>query len=413
MLSVKYNRVTSHAGDSNVIDVPLDKGNFGVIDWSVWTLLFTAKENVADSDVDAKVQKVTGAGLEIVSGRARLDIVVDDTKEFLGTLYCDVRGTHNVTGGRQTFAEFLWEVLPPIGQGVDSSIPIFTTNPPAISGGFEVLTGTDDPNDEPVEASGLGQFYRQGEESPYTWWIWDGTAWTLQGSGEAPVDDSPTFTAFGITDYSNGQVVEVGTTFTGSKTFTWTTSFPENVEADSISIDYLTGGSSTVASGLANDGTETVTSASPWNAAFTTAGKVFRITGTNNEAGNFTADFNLPAVHPWFYGKVTTSTRPTADQALIDSGTAVVAASTGSITAPFSSGSGDYIWFAIPASSGVKTAWYVTALNNGSIGGSVSPSGNLFPDADVVSITKTLWSGVSYNIYVANYRTAVGSVSLF
>ena len=55
---------------------------------------------------------------------------------------------------------------------------------------------------------------------------------------------------------------------------------------------------------------------------------------------------------------------PIADQALIDSGTKVVASSAGNITIDFNSANNEYCWFAIPESSSAKDTWYIDALNN-------------------------------------------------
>jgi hypothetical protein len=56
--------------------------------------------------------------------------------------------------------------------------------------------------------------------------------------------------------------------------------------------------------------------------------------------------------------------------------------------------------------------WFVNLLNNGAIGGPVTPGGNLFPAFDTASIDSptVLWSGVSYKIYVSNYQTAIAAL---
>jgi hypothetical protein len=220
---------------------------------------------------------------------------------------------------------------------------------------------------------------------------------------------APAFSSFVITGFTSGQVLEVGTTFAAPKTFTWGVSNAANLTANTIILRDVSN-SVNIATGLANDGTETIAATGAWNAALTTAGKQFRILGTNSQGASFQRDFSLVGVHPWFWGKVTTATRPTANQALINSGTKVVAASDGTISVPFASGDGDFIWFAIPATSTAKTAWWQSALNAGAIGGAVSPGGNLFPAATTVAITTGLWSGVNYLIFVANYRTAAAAL---
>lgn len=95
---------------------------------------------------------------------------------------------------------------------------------------------------------------------------------------------------------------------------------------------------------------------------------------------------------------------------MVTGGTKVVASSSETINITFAATSDDYLWFAIPSTSTSKTVWYVTALNNGSIGGSVSPGGNLFPAHDTVSVTTVLWGGVNYKVYISNFQTATTGV---
>lgn len=222
---------------------------------------------------------------------------------------------------------------------------------------------------------------------------------------------APTFSSFSISGQS--QTIEVGTALSGSKLFTWNTTNSGNIQANSLQIRDVTS-NTLIASSLVNDGTEsvsigTITNTSPIS-------RNWRIEATNTQSNSFqSSNFNVSSIYPYFYGKVASGgaapgvNRPIADQALIDSGTVVVANSNGTITITYSSTSDDYIWFAIPTANTQKTIWYIDGLNNGSIGGSVSPSGNLFPTFDTVSIDSpsVLWNGISYNIYIANYQSAI------
>lgn len=79
----------------------------------------------------------------------------------------------------------------------------------------------------------------------------------------------------------------------------------------------------------------------------------------------------------------------------------------GAINIPFASVVDDFIWFAIPSLKPTKTAWYVTALNQGNIGGAVSQFGNLFPDP----VLKTE-GGQEYKLYISNYRTSVTTIEI-
>lgn len=118
---------------------------------------------------------------------------------------------------------------------------------------------------------------------------------------------------------------------------------------------------------------------------------------TGNKSTSFTG------IYPYFYGKVPSANpRPTAGQTLLNSGTKVVANSTGTVNVTYNTTGAEYVWVAIPSTSTLKTKWYVTALSNGTIGG-VYPSGNKFPNPDVVSVNSpsALWSGVNYRFYIS------------
>ena len=116
-----------------------------------------------------------------------------------------------------------------------------------------------------------------------------GTAPTWQvGGGGGYV--APTFTSFAISGQSS--TVEVGATIaSGSHTFTWATSTSGNVAANSISIADTTA-STTLATGLADDGTEaisfgsSITNASP-------ATHTWTIAGTDTQSGSFNRTYSV------------------------------------------------------------------------------------------------------------------------
>ncbi|MGC3945352.1 MAG: hypothetical protein QM762_12700 [Chryseolinea sp.] len=221
----------------------------------------------------------------------------------------------------------------------------------------------------------------------------------------------PAFSSFDISDI--GTLAEVGTVIGGNHDFIWNTTNSFNVQANTVQIRDVTS-NTVIASGLANDGAQTVDVGVIANTSPIT--RQWRVEAQNTLLASFNSgNRNLSSIYPYFWGKVSSSgaapgvNRPTANQALINSGTKVVQASNGTVTINFNSTSDDYIWFAIPASMASKLAWYVSALNNGPIGGSVSPGGNLFPDPSLVTINSptALWSGIQYKIYVSNYQSAI------
>ena len=126
---------------------------------------------------------------------------------------------------------------------------------------------------------------------------------------------------------------------------------------------------------------------------------------------------SITGIYPWFYGTVASggavagANRPLPDQALINSGTKVVAGSDGTIVVNnFSATGDDYVWFAIPSASVSKTIWYASALSNGTIGVNLT---DLFPSpvldgAANISINSPsgYWSGINYDIYIASKQQA-------
>lgn len=100
----------------------------------------------------------------------------------------------------------------------------------------------------------------------------------------------PSFSSFGISGQPNP--VEVGYTIPASITFTWSTSQSANVQANSISLIDVTGGSLVLASGLANDGNEPVVMGGPIQKV-TNTGHQFQINGVNTQAGGFSASLTI------------------------------------------------------------------------------------------------------------------------
>jgi len=97
---------------------------------------------------------------------------------------------------------------------------------------------------------------------------------------------APAFTAFSISGQTD--VLEVGDAIPAVSTFVWATSNPANIVANSILIRDVTG-STVLASGLADDGSEVVNMGAPVTKA-TEASNVFRIEGQNTQLATFTRD---------------------------------------------------------------------------------------------------------------------------
>lgn len=163
----------------------------------------------------------------------------------------------------------------------------------------------------------------------------------------------------------------------------------------------------------------------PYDSAGNTYGTPLPTSATTNCSNGLPASVIVTGIYPWYWGKITCAAasgfgRP--DAACIkyemtfntcggdNSGNKVVNPSNGTLVLNFDSGDNDYIWFATPEASTIKTCWYVDALNKGNIGGGVSAGGNLFPApetiTDVCSVGSGSWNGQTYKIYISNHQSS-------
>lgn len=130
MLPVTNGFLTSTAGDSETISVPLYKRGVDPSFWATANLIFSAKLSKDDTDEAAVIQKFTGSGITEADAVAFLEFVPFDTVEQESvTLYCDVRGEDPSDGTRHTGANWDWKLSKPNTKHTDASIDIFTTEP--------------------------------------------------------------------------------------------------------------------------------------------------------------------------------------------------------------------------------------------------------------------------------------------
>ena len=129
--------------------------------------------------------------------------------------------------------------------------------------------------------------------------------------------------------------------------------------------------------------------------------------------------FSLSSTYPVFKGKVSsvnlTLPRPIASGIdIVANVNRVVQISTGDLPIAIGSVSDDYDWVAVPTTSSLMTNWFISSFDLGSIGGSVSPGGNLFPAPDTVNLTSPngFWSTIPYRVYITNYPSAISSITL-
>ena len=146
----------------------------------------------------------------------------------------------------------------------------------------------------------------------------------------------------------------------------------------------------------------------------TTDTNAFAVLSTTNPQAANNANFatsgaTVTGIYPYFWG--VSATQPTANSiaSAIQAGTEtrVLAVGSGTLTITFNASS-QYIWLAVQTGYAAKTAWYNTALNNGSIG---AGQFILSPISQAVTSPSSYWSGVTYNIYISGYATTTsGSI---
>lgn len=204
---------------------------------------------------------------------------------------------------------------------------------------------------------------------------------------------SPTFSAFAI----DGQAttVEVGTSISGTKTFTWTTTNGSNVEANTLEIEDTTN-TTTLGSSLGNDGTESLALGATI-VKNTPGSHVWTISGTDTQSNSFSRTFTINWRWRMYYG---TSTNTTLTEAQIEGLTNSVL--TTSIVGTFSLASGGYKYFCVPDEfNAINTVTddltgFNIAMADSSDGYTNSENGFFY---QTVSVTNTNGQTTNYRVY--------------
>jgi hypothetical protein len=163
---------------------------------------------------------------------------------------------------------------------------------------------------------------------------------------------TPTFNSFTIS--GQGTSLEVGESVSGTKTFTWTLSSATYLKANSIDIEDTTN-SSTLASSLSNDGTESisvsVTKTSP-------SSNVWTIYGEDVDDNVFSRTFNVNWYYRIFHGSnASVSIGSSQIQALSST------LATNDINGTYSIGAANYGYICIPSSFEIPTAFRNSSTN--------------------------------------------------
>lgn len=111
--------------------------------------------------------------------------------------------------------------------------------------------------------------------------------------------------------------------------------------------------------------------------------------------------------YPFFYGVF--NTKPTSITIDLDVMIKSMSDSNQDVTTTVNAND-QFIAIAIPTTNTVKTNWFVTELNQGSIGGET----NLFATTTTAPKNSPdgYWGGVSYRFYITNYKTTVQTIQL-
>ncbi len=206
----------------------------------------------------------------------------------------------------------------------------------------------------------------------------------------------PQFTSFNI----NGQstTLEVGETVNNiSRTFNWSTYNSGNITPNTVSINNITGGTVVLASGLVNDGNETITLPSP--ITYTAqASHVWQITATRTNASTMSDNYQINWRWRRFWG---TSNNAILTESQIES-FAGNSLST-SINGTFSMAAGGYKYFAVPTTFAEPT---FIKDNSTGLGVAMADTPEGYTDVGsgiykfrIVSITNTHGVTQDYRVY--------------
>lgn len=141
-------------GDDVVYVIPLRDKKLAFVPGSEWNLIFTLKQNKADTDAEAKMQKQTGTGITHNGSNALVAIVPMNTTGGTftpvgevspvtvaalneGVYLWDVQAQHLTTNVVRTVAEGLMFLSKDVTRGTVTSVPMYVAQAPAPTRGLE------------------------------------------------------------------------------------------------------------------------------------------------------------------------------------------------------------------------------------------------------------------------------------
>ena len=230
----------------------------------------------------------------------------------------------------------------------------------------------------------------------------------------------PTFSSFSA---NQTQTVEIGTTISGTRNFSWAFTDAGNVQDNTLDIYDVTAASPI----LSNTGTT-----SPANGVGVTSitfdqygdTQIWRGQADDTQALEFiSSNYTVTGYFPYYWGVVTRpgaagDNRPTISSDFVLSGSSNLASSDGTVSIVFGAGASDHIWVAIPDDADLKGTWWASDFDNGDIFGAATtgPSDlgpNRFPTPELQGVTNGTWgdsSPATFKVYLSNWQGAATTV---
>jgi hypothetical protein len=209
---------------------------------------------------------------------------------------------------------------------------------------------------------------------------------------------APAFASFALAG-AGSQTVEVGTPFgAGFKSFTWATSNPQNVTANSLKLRDVTGAKD-LATNEANDGSLSASTA----AYVATLGETrrYRLSGLNSKGGSFSADLVHAGETASYLGASTATTlNPTQ---LVALGSPQLQGSRGRSASGLTTSGGQYLYYAYDARHGDLTSIILDGA---------APVLGAFQKQPDATVTNAQGAQVTLRVYRSNAPNAFTNNSL-
>lgn len=120
----------TYLGDNKTLTIPLTWEDEDFTPGTDWGLIFTVKSSVLDADTRAKIQKITGVGIEHDETNALVSLVHADSSSLdPGRYEFDIQAQDNDTGEVRTVARGKLEFQRDVTRSTSVSIPMHTTDP--------------------------------------------------------------------------------------------------------------------------------------------------------------------------------------------------------------------------------------------------------------------------------------------